>query len=146
MVERIEGLSMDTFKKAALVAILAILLRLVIVGLYRYIESPIWLVSTSGFFILPMLGLLVLLLAVVPSMTFWEKRDEITRIGMNMLPVVMINAFLRFVELVRMGETCEGPDSYKYEMLCEDVIAQTAFNIPIVLIGALVLFIWKHRE
>ena len=101
---------MDTFKKAALVAILAILLRFVIVGLYRYIESPIWLVSTSGFFILPVLGLLVLLLAVVPSMTFWEKRDEITRFGMNMLPVVMINAFLRFVELVRMGETCEGLD------------------------------------
>ena len=63
-----------------------------------------------------------------------------------MLPVVMINAFLRFVELVGMGETCEGPDYYKDEMFCDDVIVQSAFNFPIVLIGALVLFIWKHRE
>ena len=136
---------MDTFKKATLVAILAILLRLVNFELYRYSGSSIWLVATSGFFILPVLGLLALLLTVVPSITNWEKRDELTRIGMTMLSVVMINAFLQIVERVRM-ETCAEPDFYKYEAFCEDTIVQSFCNIPFVLIGALVLFIWKRRE
>lgn len=137
---------MDTLKRAALVAAMTILLRLAIVGLSRHAGSPIWLVSVSGFFFLPALELLTLLLAIVPSMTLWEKRDAVTHIGMYMLLIVVINAILRIADLVRLNETCESLDFYQYETFCEEVVMQSFCNIPFALIGALVLLVWKLRE
>ena len=66
-------------------------------------------------------------------MPFFGKRDGITRVGFIMLMVVMINAFLRIVDWLRMNKTCEGPAFYKYESLCEGTFVELFCNIPFLL-------------
>ena len=131
--------------RLALIAALAILLRAAVVAL-RSEEILAGPYGAYAFFSLPALALLALLLAVVPRMPFWGKRDGITHVGIIMLMVVMINAFLRIVDLLRMNKTCEGPDFYKYESLCEGTFVESFCNIPFLLIGALVLWIWRANN
>ena len=102
--------------RLALIAALAILLHAAIVWMYE-VQYYLWHYSNYLFFALPVLNLLALVVAVEPQMTFWEKHDRIASIGMSMLLVLIPNAFLRVVDLLRLGGTCEGPDYFKYESL-----------------------------
>ncbi len=140
------GAMPSMLKRVALIALFAILLRAALVLLYRQLlDSDAGMVGMLVVFSLPALELLALLVVVVSSMTSWGTRDEIKRFGINMLLVVMINAFLQIVDWARMSKTCEGLDFHTAEALCEPVLLQSFCNIPFVLIGALVLWVWKHR-
>ena len=131
--------------RLALIAALAILLRAAVVWNDK-VQYSDWQFGRHLFFTLPALELLALLLAVVPRMPFFGKRDGITRVGFIMLMVVMINAFLRIVDWLRMNKTCEGPAFYKYESLCEGTFVELFCNIPFLLIGGLVLWIWRANN
>ncbi len=135
-----------TLRRAIVIVALAVILRVAIVMLHGLEQLDYNRYSNWNFFSLPVLELTTLLLVIAPSATFLRKRDEISNVGVTILPAVLINAILRTVELIRSGTICNGPDFYKYEDFCELIIMQSFCNIPFVFIGALVLLIWKFKE
>ncbi|MYH63060.1 MAG: hypothetical protein F4148_15320 [Caldilineaceae bacterium SB0675_bin_29] len=133
-------------KRIAFIVALAILLRMAIVGLYKE-EIFLGPYGDYVFFSLPALELLALFLAVGPQMISWKRRDEIAHIGASMILVLIPNALLLVIDLIRLGEICRGPDYYKIETICEGggLILQCC-NIPFLLIGAFVLWMGKRKR
>ncbi len=139
--------SFFSLKRIALIVALAVLLRAAVVALNsEEVLQGSYNQNQYTFFVLPALELLALLMAAV-SMKLGEKRDGAARAGITVLMVVMINAVLRVVDFARLHGPCEEEEVFRvYESLCEPVFAELMCNAPFLLLGTVVLLIWRARR
>ena len=94
-------------------------------------------------FALPVLEIVALLLIIGPSILLLKRETQITSLGTTLLMVVIINAVLQIVDMIRVGKICDGPDFSRFEDYCELIVMQSFCNVPFVIIGTFVLLIWR---
>lgn len=94
-------------------------------------------------FALPVLELVALLLIIGPSILLLKRETQITSLGTTLLMVVIINAVLQIVDMIRVSKICDGPDFSRFEDYCELIVIQSFCNVPFVIVGTFVLLIWR---
>ncbi len=128
-----------TYLQLGIIAGLTVLLRLATVWGNREIGD----IDILG---LPALGVLSLLFVLVVAVTRWREQENLLVYGMIALAAVMINAALRIYDYARIFNVCESEGFGGFEKLCEATVFQTIFNIPFVVIAAIVLAFWAYRK